>query len=285
VQLTLLLQRKARDAVRHPWLFIVTFVGALTCAVLMGAVYAHMGYATPGIQDRFASFFFVNLFLSLSSLSSLPIWHAERAVFARERAAGAYGTLAYVTASLAVDLAALRVAPTAFLATLGYSLMGLRPGVVHCLIYWAAVTAANVAATAMAMAIGAAASAASVANLLGSLAVLANLLFSGFLLSLHALPRPVEWLSRFSFARYAFEVLSTNEFRGAKNFRLTPFAPPGTDPMNLPHVDVNGDEILSIFYLGGGAGIRANLLSLLGIAATYIVATIMILHWQRPSGA
>ena len=38
------------------------------------------------------------LFLSLMALSSLPLWHEQKLLFLRERAAGAYGTGPYFAA-------------------------------------------------------------------------------------------------------------------------------------------------------------------------------------------
>ncbi len=48
------------------------------------------------------------LYLSLSSLSSLPVWRDDRLVFTRERAAGAYGTAAYFTSVVLFDFLPLR---------------------------------------------------------------------------------------------------------------------------------------------------------------------------------
>jgi ABC-2 type transporter len=280
VQLALLSRRKARNTVRHPWLFVASFAATLATALLMGAVYARMGRMTPGIQDRFASFFFTILYLSLSSLSSLPIWQEERALCARERAAGVYGSAAYVATTVTFDLLTLRILPPLFLATVGYSMMGLRGGLVHRLRYWAAITLCNVAAASASMAIGAAASSTSVANTVASLAVLVNLLFGGFLLSLHKLPRAVATLSRLSYARYAYEILVANEFAGAGTFMLTPFSPPGTKPESLPHKDVSGSEVLRIFFFDAGR-VEWDLLGLLALAALYIALTAALLHFRR----
>jgi hypothetical protein len=148
------------------------------------------------------------LYLALASLSSLPPWQEERALFARERAAGVYSSHAYLATTVAFDLLTMRVLPTLFLATIGYSMMGLRGGLGPRVRYWAAITLCNVASASASMAIGAAASSTSVANVLASLCVLANLLFSGFLLSLHSLPRAVAALSRLSYARCALAIIS-----------------------------------------------------------------------------
>lgn len=265
---------------RHPWLFITTFAATLATAVLMGLVYASLDRASPGIQDRFASFFFTALYLALSSLSSLPVWQEERVLFARERAAGLYSAAAYLACTLTFDLLTMRVLPTVFLATVGYSMMGLRGGLGHRLRYWAAVTLCNVAAAAASMLVGAAAPSLSVANAVASLAVLVNLLFSGFLLSLHGLPWPVAALSRLSYARYAYEALVVNEFAGAQGYKLTAFPKPGEDPADVPFRPVTGSEVLRIFHFDEG---RAgwDMLWLAGIAAAYMAATAVWLQLKR----
>lgn len=58
-------------------------------AAAVGGVYWRTGTDTGGIQDRLGSLFFVVMYLSLSGLSSLPVWRHDRLLFMRERAAGA----------------------------------------------------------------------------------------------------------------------------------------------------------------------------------------------------
>lgn len=82
----------------------------------------------PTLQDRFGSLFFMMLYLSLSSLSSLPIWRDDRLVFVRERAAGAYGTAAYFTAVVLFDFVPLRLLPPLLFSAISYPMIGLRSG-------------------------------------------------------------------------------------------------------------------------------------------------------------
>jgi hypothetical protein len=56
------------------------------------------GVDTGGIQNRLGCLFFALLYLALMTLSSLPVWRAERLLFLRERDAGSYDTPAYFTA-------------------------------------------------------------------------------------------------------------------------------------------------------------------------------------------
>jgi ATP-binding cassette, subfamily G (WHITE), member 2 len=254
-----------------------TFGATLATAIFMGLVYSSMGYMTPGIQDRFASFFFTVLYLSLASLTSLPVWQEERVLVMRERAAGVYSAPAYVVCTIALDLLTMRMLPTVFLATVAYSMMGLRKGLAYRLQYWLAVTVSNIASAAASMLVGALAPSTSIANAVASLAVLVNLLFSGFLLSLRSLPWPVALLSRLSYARYAYEMLVVNEFSGVRGYKLTPFAAPDQDPTTLPFKAVSGDEVLQIFYFDKSRA-GTDLLCLVGLALVYTLLIVVSLH-------
>eukprot|EP01025_Chloroclados_australasicus_P014776 TRINITY_DN16991_c0_g1_i1.p1 TRINITY_DN16991_c0_g1~~TRINITY_DN16991_c0_g1_i1.p1 ORF type:complete len:128 (-),score=12.20 TRINITY_DN16991_c0_g1_i1:257-607(-) len=116
--------------------------------------------------------------------------------------------------------------------------------------------------------------------MLGSLAVLLNLLFGGFLMSLHELPAAVNWVAHLSYVKYAYELLVVNEFGGAVDYKLTPFVPPGMKQEDLPFKAVTGDEILSIFYFDGRQT-GWDLLGLVALALGYVALTSAVLHWRR----
>jgi ATP-binding cassette, subfamily G (WHITE), member 2 len=280
VQAKLLAKRKLHSLLRHPLLLAFAFCATIATALLMSTVYSHMDRATPGIQNRFAGFFFVILYLSLVSLSSIPVWQSERGLFLRERAAGLYNTPAYVATAVAADLLFMRMLPPLILGLIAYPLMGLRGGAGHQLLFCTALMLCNVAAASMNMAIGAACSSTSVANMLGSIAVMVNVLFGGFLMSLHNLPRLVAAISYMSFARYAYNILAVNEFKDVNGYMLTPFTPPGVDPATLPHKDVTGDEILSIFYFRTNT-MADDVFALAALSAFYVGLTALLLHTQR----
>ena len=89
---------------------------AACVAVTLGVTFFDINQyndGTAGIQDRLGLFFFILIYFSLMSLSSLPIWRDEQRIFIHERAAGAYGTLAYFTANIVCDLITYRILPPA----------------------------------------------------------------------------------------------------------------------------------------------------------------------------
>ena len=51
----------------------------------------------PERKNRFGALFFLLLYLSLLSLTSLPVWREDRRLFLSESMGGAYGHLPYFT--------------------------------------------------------------------------------------------------------------------------------------------------------------------------------------------
>mmetsp|Transcript_68689 Transcript_68689/g.191581 ORF Transcript_68689/g.191581 Transcript_68689/m.191581 type:complete len:1747 (-) Transcript_68689:1259-6499(-) len=116
VQFKLLAVRALRTALRNPMVLTMQMIAAACVAVTLGVTFFDINQyndGTAGIQDRLGLFFFILIYFSLMSLSSLPIWRDEQRIFIHERAAGAYGTLAYFTANIVCDLIPYRILPPA----------------------------------------------------------------------------------------------------------------------------------------------------------------------------
>ena len=87
----------ARVCVRRVWISGATIEQRLALTFIMlphgnSHTLTATGTETSGIQNRLGVLFFMLLYLSLMSLSSLPIWRDEKLLFMRERASGVYGT-------------------------------------------------------------------------------------------------------------------------------------------------------------------------------------------------
>lgn len=83
LQLRVLSTRLMRKLYRHPFLILVNFIATLVTAVALGLIFRNAGVDTGGIQNRLGCLFFMLLYLSMMSLSSLPIWRAEKLLFIR----------------------------------------------------------------------------------------------------------------------------------------------------------------------------------------------------------
>ena len=149
--------RLLRKLFRHPFLIGVHFAASLATALGVGFVFMHVGADQAGIQNRLGALFFVLLYLTLMSLSSLPVWREDRLLFLRERADGVYGVDAYFASALLFDVLPMRVLPPFFFGLTTYGMIGLNEGTeVSLVTFVLALVFTNVCATCACMAIGAA---------------------------------------------------------------------------------------------------------------------------------
>ncbi|KAL0042544.1 hypothetical protein WJX79_003095 [Trebouxia sp. C0005] len=279
-QLAVLSRRLGKAMWVDPMLLAMNWGAALLMALGLGIVYWRATRDTGGIQNRFGSLFFILIYMSVMSLSSLPLWMEDRLLFIRERASGVYGTPAYFTATVLFDLIPMRVLPPCFFAAATYWMIGFRPGTWHLLTFLLLLVLSNTVGASMNMAIGAAAPSTAVANLLGSLAVLLSILFGGFLLSSKQMPNVVSWMAQLSFVRYGFEALVYNEYHGATGFFFTPYAQKRIPGAKLPSVEVDGDTILGTFGFET-ENIRNNVAVLVVLLCAYLTITLLLLIFKR----
>ena len=243
-QLRALLRRQARNVRRHPFLIALHFVATALAALGVGAVFFDAGRDTGGIQNRMGALFFILMYLTLMSLSSLPAWREDRLLFLRERAAGAYGTHAYFAAVAAFEVVVLRVVPPIFFTVFAYPMVGLHgfgradagaeasggpwedpggfmvPGMAalwRLARFTTTLVLANVAAAALCMCVGIVTPSNAVANLCGLGALLLSVLGGGFLLneqggehgggSSRSRAAFADLVARLSFVHHAFDAL------------------------------------------------------------------------------
>ena len=162
-------------------LLLLHYGGSLLMATCLGSIFAPLtaNRDLDGVQARFGLFFFVLLYLSLLSMSSLPVWRDEQALFAHERAGGLYSDLAYFAAVVACDLVLVRALPPLAFALVTYRAAGLKAVCESCLADFAAgLVLMNVTASLVASAVDAPSTA--VANVAGALVALFFGAFGGF---------------------------------------------------------------------------------------------------------
>ena len=258
-QVCLLWQRLARVTFRHPFLLMLHFASTAGMSIALGLIFWNSGRDTGGIQNRMGVLFFIILYLTLMSLSSLPIWKEDQILFRRERASGVYGTNAYFTAVVLFDVVILRVIPPLLFAFITYWMVGLHANLTSALCCALILIMTNVAASALCMCVGIVSPSNASANVIGLLALLISILCGGFLLNKQD-PHSggsvaVTWLEDLSFVNYAFEALLINEFLDAGTFYFTPklidSKPTDTPPQEGPiKVPVDGKEVLKFFSFG-----------------------------------
>lgn len=93
---------------------------------LLTHAYASFSRTIPKLVPRFGVLFFLLLYLSLLSLTSLPVWREDRRLFLTEMMGGAYGHFPYFTSVALADILLVRVVPPLAFAVLAYPLLGLN---------------------------------------------------------------------------------------------------------------------------------------------------------------
>eukprot|EP00210_Caulerpa_lentillifera_P005025 g4799.t1 len=251
-QIKVLSTRMGRNLYRHPLLLFVNFLSSLFVSLMLGSVYWDISMDTAGIQNRLGSLFFIITYLSLMSLSSLPLWHDDRLLFVRERASGAYGTTSYFVANVLFDIIPMRVFPPCFFGLFSYWMIGFHDSTAGVLQFVLIIILCNIAASTFSLAIGASIDSTSMANLVASLFILLANLLGGFFLSrktlFSGLDKLVDIISKLSFVRYAYEALLLNEFQNREGFRITAsYRCIRGDANKKAGYDISGNEILRTF--------------------------------------
>ena len=180
--------------------------------MLCGGLFFGVHNDITGFQNRMGVFMFIFCIFGFGSLSSLEIFAQERTLFMRERANGYYGVGVYYLTKILFDMIPLRVIPPILLGCICYFMIGLVPSAENFLKFLLVLTLFNMTTASLCFAIAAACGHhMAIANLVGVMAMLFSMLFSGFLLSKKDMPIYVSWMTNLSSFNYAFEALLGNE--------------------------------------------------------------------------
>jgi len=219
-----------------------------------------------GTQNRVGLLFFITIFFSLISMSSLGLLVGDRVLFLRERDAQFYSPLPYFLSQILCDMIPLRVLPPVVFGCIAYWMMGLNEDFVRFALFLLILILVNIVATAACFVISAAVNTIGQANLIASLYFIFCMLFGGLFLN----NKTSSWstyLQYLSFIHYGYEALMVNEFQGLD---LT-FNPSGFSPTRINGQDVlNNYSMNSNMFLADLWILLAFFLSLLFIAYLFL---------------
>ena len=227
----------------------------------MGLIFFDLSSDQAGIQNRLGALFFILLYLTLMSLSSLPVWREDKLLFRRERADGVYGVNAYFlsvrrlyfpnpdtlfgpitgdcllmdmarktdtflfyTQQLFFDILPMRVLPPFFFGLITYQMLGLNQGTEYSLVVFVTtLILTNICGTCLCLLVGGATESVASANAVASLFFEVSFLFGGFLLNKDQIPGGfIKRIANLSFINYGYEALVANEFgKNPTTFTLT----------------------------------------------------------------
>ena len=301
VQIQQLLARLCKNATRHPFLITTHFIATLFSAIALGAIFFQCGRDTGGVQNRMGCCFFILLFLTLMSLSSLPVWREDDLLSRREILTGAYGVDGYFVSQVAFDVIVVRAIPPLFFSLATYFCVGLHLNFLSFVNFTFVCVLTNIAASALCTCVSIATPSNASANVVGMLLLLVNVVCGGFLLN-EEQPRAkaadssgdrhilVKLLTRLSFVNHGFQSMMIGEFLDAGTFYFTPKLVE-SDPSKKSssssssggdvRVPVSGKEVLDFFSFGSTRSeMRAHVFALASLACAYLAIAYFLLKFR-----
>ncbi|KAK4685767.1 ATP-binding cassette, subfamily G (WHITE), member 2, partial [Tremellales sp. Uapishka_1] len=212
-QFKLLSGRAFKNLYRNPLLMATHYAVAIIVAFICGFFFYKVTNDIPGFQNRLGLFLFILSLFGFSCLSSLGIFANERMLFMRERANGYYAPSMYFLSKILFDIVPLRVIPPFILGSIVYGLAGLNAEVSAFWKFIMTLVLFNLTASSIVLFLSVAIEDIGVANLLGSLVMLYNLLFAGLLMNYDRVPDGLKWMLTLSFFHAGYEALLVNELR------------------------------------------------------------------------
>ncbi|TNY21418.1 hypothetical protein DMC30DRAFT_350707 [Rhodotorula diobovata] len=212
-QFTILSGRSFKNLYRDPMLMLSHYAVAVLAAGICAFLFRGLTLDIPGFQNRMGMIFFALALFGFGCLTTLATFSRERLLFTRERANGYYNPMTYFAAKLLFDVIPLRVIPAFVFGAIVYAPVGLVPEIVSFWRFILVLVLFNLASSSVVLLLSIVIKDQGVANLVGSLAMLFNLLFAGLLINKDKLPRYLQWLETASFFHAAFEALLVNEVR------------------------------------------------------------------------
>jgi len=212
-QFMVLCNRAFKNLYRDPMLMFSHYIMAIFLAIVCASLFYNVTLDIPGFQGRMGLFFFILALFGFSSLTAITIFSEERILFMRERSNNYYSPVSYFLSKTIMDIVPLRILPPFILGCIIYYPVGLVPTLEQFWKFIFALISFNLVSFSLVLFISLVCDDSGVANLVGSLIMLFNLLFAGLLVNRDKLPYGTAWLQDISFYHAAFEGLLVNEVR------------------------------------------------------------------------
>jgi hypothetical protein len=210
-QLSELFKRASRNALRNT-VSIAVVVRSIFFGILVGVLFNNLTNDPQGVADRFGFIFTVSFNTAFAgALAVINTFPAIKAVFLREQQAGAYSVGAFFFATFLADLPFQILAMTIQCVILYWS-AGLVPYGANFFIFLAIMLLTQQVSVSIGLALSAYISNPILSAALIPIIMTPMMLTGGFLVSTDRLYPGWVWLSRISFIRMAYVLMSKNEF-------------------------------------------------------------------------
>ena len=240
----ILCTRSVLNMARTPGLLRHHFLLALFLGIFLGAVFQGVTADLAGFQNRAGGLFFCLLCFSFMASGAVETFIAERRLFSQELKSGYYTHSVLFVVQVLCDITLLRIVPTLIFAIIFSSMMGLRQGGEHLIVFIGVLLFSNIVCGMMTMMLSILHDSAGPATLTSNLIILLSALFGGLVMNIKNTPDSVAWVRSLSYFYYGFEALLANELVGMTL---------AFDPGGLEGVEVKGELFLEAINLRSNA--------------------------------
>ncbi|XP_042144664.1 ATP-binding cassette sub-family G member 1 [Ixodes scapularis] len=204
LQIKVLLKRCYLSLVRNPMVFHLRLATHVAVGVIMGLLYYGTGNRADLLFNNATLVFFALMFLTFTGMMPVVlVFPLEASVFTRERCNSWYTLKAYYLAKTIVEIPFQILHPTLFISIV-YWMTSQPSDCYRYVMFTATCVLVSFVAHSLGMLIGAIACV-QVAVFLAPAVAIPFMLFSGFVVTLRAIPHYLRWFSYASFLRYAYE--------------------------------------------------------------------------------
>jgi ABC-type multidrug transport system ATPase subunit len=208
----ILCERSLLNTSRTEQLFVSRLIGFILFAVILGTLFLDSENDSEGVSNK-ASFFILSVaFFYYDTLEALPIFYAEKTIFQREYASGAYRAISYTISSMLSFLPFLFI--MAFIYTMiSWWIVGLPNDANIVLFNVLCLFIMLISGTAMTTLVSTLAPEPMSAQSVGSQILATMLIFSGFFINRDLIPDYWIWCHYLSLMKYALDSSIVNAFK------------------------------------------------------------------------
>ncbi|KAF5374350.1 hypothetical protein D9758_004563 [Tetrapyrgos nigripes] len=255
-QLLALMKRRVhilRGSIGDQFMIFASFV---VFGIVLGTVYYNSPESTDAYFSRAGALFYTVLFLTLSSMSEIPILFSQRPIVIRQYHSALYLPFLEALSQTLVDI------PISFFTTLIYSIIiyfmvGLQTTAAQFFTFFVSLFALAITMKVFVRSLSAAVGSPAPAQTLAGVALLALILYTGF-----ALPRPsmiggLRWITYLNPSRWGFEILVSNEFH-TLNATCSNLVPSGPGYSDNPNVSLANQACATLGKVPGQSTVDGN---------------------------
>lgn len=213
-QVFILWERSFREATRGSFTGIVAATVVASVAVVIGLTFSDLENGVAGVQNRFGSAFFTQLFFSFFGLQACTLWYIDRDRMDRERACRLYNVVSYFIAKACSYLWWYCLIVPALYVGIVYPLIGFQASISKFMTFYLCTAATTAAASAVSLICLSINSSFASGISLAAIFLTVLQMYAGFLQRRDAIPPALRWLTDVSPFAHAFAAMISSEFTG-----------------------------------------------------------------------